>query len=62
VTQGFQFDRARQKFAAVCVKSTDDDFAPDNDELIQPLDIACEFLEEPEKAFALGGLSVQPIT
>ncbi|KAG0624463.1 hypothetical protein M758_3G249800 [Ceratodon purpureus] len=49
--QGFQFDRARQKFAAVCVKPNDDDLVP---ETIQPLDIACEFLEEPEKAFALG--------
>lgn len=61
MTQGFQFDRARQKFAAVCVKAIHEDSALDDDGPIQPLDIACEFLEEPEKAFALGGSSSQQI-
>ena len=60
--QGFQFDRARQKFASLCVKSNDDDSPPDDNELIQPLDIACDFLEEPEKAFALVGAPMYPIT
>lgn len=50
---GFQFDRAKQKFAAVCVKAIQEDSALEDDGPIEPLDIACEFLEEPEKAFAL---------
>jgi len=62
LTQGSQFDRARAKFlSAVCARASHEDSAPEDDALIQPLDIACEFLEEPEKTFALGGSSTQQI-